>query len=435
MKQKINSFQMSFLLKIIIFGVFVCAMSIGFLSGMIYSSNRPILHSEETIQLWRRAIPLVAYNCTEPPVDNEVTLESLGIFIDHPVRDTFKKSIVRYIDLHKRILAGELPPRYVVWKGGGKLCNQMRGIAAAFTFALLTDRAFLVPKFGVSKRKLLNLFKSPGFDISASLPKRSQVIEMDMSQEMNSTEWYACTNLSALTVPVIRLMGANYINTFLYVNPYLQEKMRELFLDDDLYRPIVHYLFRPLDKIIKLKNDFVSKQLSGKSHRVGFHFRNEYPINEIEWKAYKECAIAVTPDIYTKNSHWFVATDRLVPLEVIQQNLNQSITFYSPDSVTSLEHALLDILIAADVDALFLTPHSSYSRMISVFAKTPHVYMVTDHGIPEQDPHATLTKIQDYCYRYLSKEECAWWAYDRPGQAELARVSCYHPGMKSDYCF
>jgi hypothetical protein len=60
--------------------------------------------------------------------------------------------------------------------------------------------------------------------------------------------------------------------------------------------------------------------------------------------------------------------------------------------------------------------------------------MVSDYGIPEQDPHRVFTNISRHCYRFLSKEDCVWHGHLHTTQEFLSQVSCYNAGMKTDYC-
>jgi hypothetical protein len=99
-----------------------------------------------------------------------------------------------------------------------------------------------------------------------------------------------------------------------------------------------------------------------------------------------------------------------------------------------LHQALIDILIASEGSHIFLTPFSSYSRMIALYAKTPHTYMVSDYGVPEQDPHRTLTPIMKHCYRFISKEDCVWHGHISSVSEALRSITCYNPSMIPDYC-
>jgi hypothetical protein len=371
------------------------------------------------------------------------TLEDLGISIDHPVRPEFKRAVERYIKLHNGMMNGRIPGKFIVLSPSGQLCNRMRSVISAFALALLTDRALIVPEFGYGETQFSDLFKHPGFNISAPVTAKGSKRSIDMSERASSVERFACTNFLDLSInqeTLWKVTGSNYINTYLYANPHLQEKMRSLFLDDDMYRPILFYLFRPQDHIIRQKEQFIQQHLGSKPYTIGFHIRTEYPITDVEWDAYRNCANQVTPKHLREDSQWFASTDTLPARSLIREKLQRNVTFYSPDTFivgafkAGLEQALVDILVTSESDQLFLTPHSSFSRVIAMYARTPRVYMVSDYGIPEQDPHRTFTPIAKLCYRFLRKEDCAWHGHRTSAQIELSKVSCFTPSMKSDFC-
>ena len=109
-------------------------------------------------------------------------------------------------------------------------------------------------------------------------------------------------------------------------------------------------------------------------------------------------------------------------------------SFVRGNKVMGLKIALAEILIASSSDRLFLTPFSSFSRIIAMYASTPHVYMVSDYGIPEQDTHRTFTNIIDHCYRYNRRDECAWPGHKVSTNELLRNVTCYDESMISDIC-
>jgi hypothetical protein len=70
--------------------------------------------------------------------------------------------------------------------------------------------------------------------------------------------------------------------------------------------------------------------------------------------------------------------------------------------------ALADILIAAEADKVLLSPSSSYSGMIMLFAKTEQLMLVTDRKDMGQagtdaDPHKEFTPVAKHCYRFMSR--------------------------------
>ena len=70
--------------------------------------------------------------------------------------------------------------------------------------------------------------------------------------------------------------------------------------------------------------------------------------------------------------------------------------------------ALADILIAAEADKILLSPSSSYSGMIMLFAQTDQLMLVTDRKDVGQagtdaDPHKEFTPVAKHCHRFMSR--------------------------------
>jgi hypothetical protein len=257
----------------------------------------------------------------------------LGFEMEHPVRPSFLKAMKRYIALHRRILAQDpkFEQRFVVAAPSGQLCNRIRGIVSAFTLAFLTDRAFVMQNFGYGETRYGDLFLSPGFDIEntqAVSGIESKVFTMH-GGDVKTAELFTCSDWSKVEVPVVHLPGASYINTYLYRNPYLQDKLAHLYLDDDMYRPILFWLFRPRQDIVKAKDDFIRKNFRN-SNLITFHIRTSYPVTVDEFQAYRNCASAVIPP-FVRNASWFVATDGDAARRQVLQELSPNAVFYSPD--------------------------------------------------------------------------------------------------------
>lgn len=402
---------------------------------------------------------------TDPPVNGkESDEESVSSIISklHPVRDEFKVAVEEYIAMHRRVVqnvGGELKPRekgvrVLQFSPTGQLCNRIRGTIAAFTFAFLTNRVFVLKGFGYRETSsYYQLFRSPGFFIegpfSGTWEQTSRFIDMqvDGGNKIQKVELFTCTDWSAVDED-ISMTGTDYTTTFLYRNPYLQKRISELFLDEDIFRPILFWLFRPIAEIEMRRDEFLRSNnmlgsVESRPYTVAFHIRNEFPISPTEWTTYKDCAVATIPHNRKINHSpiWFVATDSKEARGIAKYNLNNNSIFYTPAAgflkgamLEGLKQALTEILIASSCDSIFLTPFSSFSRIISLYARTPYTFVVTDYVMPEQDTHRTMTKIQDNCFRYIRKEECAWPGHMTSINSLLEKISCFSPYMISDIC-
>ena len=376
----------------------------------------------------------------------------------YPLRHELKEAMRKYIDFHNSVTRRQSRSKqvkYLSFTPSGQLCNRIRGTLTAFTLAFLTNRVFTVQSFGYKgTRSFYNLFKSPGFDIETGLTGRSgrgdgsRRIPLDLGNNLREkiikAEVFTCTDWHAENASHLHLSGTDYSSTFFYRNPSLQKRINELFVDEDMFRPLLYWLFRPNDDIVRMKDDFLSKYIHiphGK-YMVGFHVRNEFPVTETEWEAYKTCAKAVTPHTYRGHSVWFVATDSDKAQSRAQQMLRNDTIVYNVfpfmkgAELAGLKQALVEILIVSSSDRIFLTPFSSFSRIIAMYARSPHVYLVTDGVMPEEDTHRRFTEIVDvkHCYRYMKKEECAWPGHETSINKILPRLQCYDSSMISDIC-
>jgi hypothetical protein len=416
------------------------------------AESRPKLASPKIENIF---LPILS---TKAPTSN--TEESISEIISrfHPVRAEFKSAVDEYIQMHQRVMTGLTPMedvKILQFTPTGQLCNRMRGTIAAFSLAFLTNRVFILKSFGYRETSsYFELFKSPGFAIEGPLPSSSdrnfEFINMgidDGSDKVDMVQMFTCTDWSKFDGD-LQLSGTDYTTTFLFRNPYLQRRVKELFLDEDIFRPILFWLFRPISEIETRRDDFLQKHnmldsAGNRPYTIAFHIRNEFPISPNEWVAYKSCAEATVPHNRKTGPDpiWFIATDSEPAQDVARYNLNNNSLVYTQPGgflkgarLEGLRQALTEILIASSCDSIFLTPFSSFSRMISLYARTPYTYLVTDFVMPEKDTHRTLTKIQENCFRYLRKEECAWPGHMTSINELLSKISCYSPYMISDFC-
>lgn len=218
------------------------------------------------------------------PSPTMITKEKLLPLINIAVQPEFKLAMQRYISFHNQFMmqqgVNDKNTKFVVLAPSGQLCNRIRAVIATFTLAFLTDRVFIVESFGYGETNFYDLFEDPGFDITnragVQLPEAGHLIQLDGNIE--SAELFTCTDWSKRDENVLRFSGANYINTYLFRNPFFQKKLNALFLDDDLYRPFLFWLFRPIPEVIQTKKNFL-KNLSS-SYMLGFHIRTEFPISD-----------------------------------------------------------------------------------------------------------------------------------------------------------
>jgi len=389
----------------------------------------------------------------------------------HPVRVEFRDAVAAYIDMHKQAMDvkntnARKDAKLLIFSPTGQLCNRMRGTVAAFTFAFLTNRVFVLRDFGYRETSsFFDLFESPGFDIEgpkretepgkpaepgmpefAKLPTDFINMNVDGREKSQQVEKFLCTDWGAHPNH-IKMTGTDYLSSYLYRNPYLQAKIKSLFLDEDMFRPFLFWLFRPILEIVRRKDEFLASNRMTDGNCVAFHIRNEFPVSPEEWTAFRQCANATSSVPLNRGPDpgpgppWFIATDSEEAIQIAKYNLNNNSVAYLPKTgflkgakLEGLRQALTDILIASSCDKIFLSPFSSFSRMIGLYARSPYTHVVTDFVMPEEDTHRTMTQIQPFCYRYLRKDECSWPGYNTSVNKLMQSATCYSPYMISDIC-
>jgi len=367
------------------------------------------------------------------------------------IKPAFHHAMARYAYLHNNPTADS---KYIVYTPSGQMCNQMRGAISAFLIALLTDRILVTTNLLYGHTSYLDLFEKPSFSFYNKGVRGGKRVAMD------NAEMFACQNFRETleSTPTISVAGAFYVGTYIMKNPYYQERMAELFQDGDIARPILAYLFQPkysiIEKALQLRASLVGVKgdfrknipLANRKLFLTYHLRSEFPITDNEEKAYIQCPNNVIPKHKIKDTAVYVATDSLAFVKRMTHSLSVDKgaiappNFYSTDVFLTgsvkggLETALIDLLTASLGDFLFVSPFSSFSRMIMLYAETPNVYLVTDDIMPETDPHFKKEEIEKFCYRFYSKEPCSWHGHLKSCTERLKATSCYTKNMQIPYC-
>mmetsp|Transcript_12893 Transcript_12893/g.16024 ORF Transcript_12893/g.16024 Transcript_12893/m.16024 type:complete len:363 (+) Transcript_12893:239-1327(+) len=347
--------------------------------------------------------------------------------------------------------------KYVVISPSGQMCNKMRGIMSAFLIALLSDRILVVKNFLYGGTSYSDLFEDPGFNFQGGGGSGKQ-----KSISMENAEVFACEDFVSEfdAYSTISLNGAHYIPTYIMQNPHYQQRMSELFYENDIARPILAYLFQPkhslLDRALKQRAELVGipsadfrKNVPQKDrkHFITYHMRSEFPISPAETKAYRDCARDTTPKHKVNDAAVYVAADSMEFVKrfsndlsvengaISQPNFLSTTTFVKGGKKGGLELAFLDLLTASMGDAIFVSAFSSFSRTVILYSQTSSIYLVTDYVMPEQDPHFKVEKLSSpHCYRFYSKEPCAWHGHLKSCSQRLKETSCYTPNMQVQYC-
>mmetsp|Transcript_27257 Transcript_27257/g.85821 ORF Transcript_27257/g.85821 Transcript_27257/m.85821 type:complete len:545 (-) Transcript_27257:210-1844(-) len=369
------------------------------------------------------------------------------------IKEAFRAKMERYKGMYRDAAAGNAANyKWIRVDPSGQLCNRIRILLSGFLIGLLTDRLVVCTNFGYGETKFLDLFEDPGFDfwsagVGGAAARGGRRLALDDPEVMT------CKDIRDLPDQAVSILGAYYAGSVLQKNPYLQRELAELFHDDDYARPILAYVFQPRADIISQAQAFAAQTRGAAPLFVTYHLRSEFPVSPPEWKGYRDCTRAVIPKFIPPSNHGtdvatFVATDSVPMRDEVTANLGTAAgglknpTYFSPDVFhkgskrLGLQNALIDVLVASYGDHIFLSPFSSFSRMIMLYAPSRNVYLVTDNVMPERDPHFKLEAMDgiEHCYKFYSKEPCGWNGHLKSMTQRLKESSCWTPSMQIEYC-
>ena len=385
--------------------------------------------------------------------------------VTHPVETSRPSTLPAYLELldsyramHRRMLAEELPPRFLLYRPNAQLGNRLRGIISAFVYCLLTDRA-LVVEFSSApyeKIRLSDLFASPGFEWELSAGSEwvrgleaEPLLREGTFLPQPTLEALLCRGREAIVAPLALVDGNLYWSTFLEHNPHFADFFARHFEAGRVGERVAQTLFEPHPAVEALRRRWREQEGVEGKHLVALQVRNDndprrHPqVSEAEWRAYVDCSVQNLPaGVLKSEAVWFVATDSVASREIAAERLQglnfrfNTQSFLPGGSVEGLRQALADILIAAEASQAYLSPWSSYGRMIALLNRNGgDFFMVTDGVNPPKDVHRSFNSTgTPHCFRLLSREECPWLDAHTWFSKEVKRASCYRPSMQLPYC-
>ena len=346
------------------------------------------------------------------------------------IKGAFKRRMADYAAMHNAAYAARGAERanfkFIEIAPSGQLCNRMRGVLSAFLLALLTDRVLVVPGFLYGETRFLDLFEDPGFAWYRAPPYS---LPSSQSLSLSDAEALTCRDCRDISAGTIRLKGAYYAGTLVSRNPRLKAELRRLFHDDDLARPLLAHLFQPRADLLRtaMATADALRGAAAAPHMTTFHLRSEFPVSAEEWAALRRCSEAVLP-LHVGGAGRvarFAAADSMAMRGEAVERLGEGLGFYLEDFQkgsrrAGLQEALVDLLVASLGDQVFLSPFSSFSRVIALYVATPEVFVVTDGVMPQRDPHHKLEALGvPLCYRFHSKEPAGTSGRGRGGRAPM----------------
>lgn len=192
--------------------------------------------------------------------------------------------------------------KYLVWTASNGLGNRILTLAAAFLYAILTDRVLLV-KFGAD---MFGLFCEPFPDSSWLLPrsfpywKNKKNIETyenmlknsmeDSSQELlppflilnlqhthdGHNNFFHCDRSQDLLqkIPVLILLSDQYFVPSLFMIPLFRQDLSKMFPDKDtVFHHLGRYIFHPSNEAWELIRKYYDANLAKANERIGLQIR------------------------------------------------------------------------------------------------------------------------------------------------------------------
>ncbi|XP_032233195.2 uncharacterized protein LOC116615582 [Nematostella vectensis] len=322
-----------------------------------------------------------------------------------------------YVNLHKRILSGKAPRKFLVYscKGEGYGCagygNRLGGITTLFLLAVLTKRAFLIDWDYSQPLALRNFFRPAKikWDYSIAnldgLSSRTHYWGKGFPKNLHNTSverpgnlypefyyWFKKIDLEKyFEFPVERITAVWNFAHAIWANPFLEEKAAEvgLVLPNPRYSMVgcvYDLLFRTTPEFenrLNYARELIDRR--GNSPVIGLHVRmgdsafgrrNKY--NTQDFKSFFSCAHSVQrricaeyPLINASDIRWFLATDssavkgyarrefpgKVVTLDMVPEHIGIFQRQRQP-SVEGMYGVLLDHFLLSECHYLILSSSS-----------------------------------------------------------------------------
>ncbi|KAF7814512.1 putative fucosyltransferase 8 isoform X1 [Senna tora] len=353
--------------------------------------------------------------------------------------------------------------KYIVWTPANGLGNRMITLAAAFLYAILTDRVLLV-RFGSD---MAGLFCEPFPDSSWLLPqkfpyrkewKHVETYEGMLNKTKNSKElwpsflilnlqhahdrhnnFFHCDRSQGLLhkVPVLILRSDQYFAPSLFMVPSFEQELSKMFPEKDtVFHHLGRYLFHPSNEAWDLITRFYQAHLAKAKERIGLQIRvynthkspHETVIKEILACTYKhkllpelEMQSSVTSPM--KNTSKAVLVASLYPeygekLRAMYLN-NTTVTgevvrVFQPsheqrqnsnDNMHNIK-AWTEIYLLSLCDALITSPRSTFGYVAQgLRGLKPWIWQKV-FGDQISDPPCQQAMSMEPCFHYPPKHDC-----------------------------
>lgn len=294
---------------------------------------------------------------------------------------SFKDLLQRWQTLNIEMRSGKRRKRFVVVHPVGQLCNRLMAITSAALFAMLTKRGLVVDDGGFYAQSQ-DLFEQPGFEwVSYDAPLSGSTdnhfITNPESGIWEHTEKLLCGDWRAeYHYDNVDISINQYLVPYLAQNPFVRKDLQQLLRGNDVFYPLSHFLFRPIKKILDLRDAFVRDHFHGRfvvglQVRSGGDFTDNF-MKQRDWLLYRDCAEATVPKERRSSVLFFLATDTeqgraagIPLLSTSRLNISHDVVVSTPAFLLSnhpegVQMALLDLLLLSAADDRVHTAWSSY---------------------------------------------------------------------------
>ncbi|KAL5056758.1 hypothetical protein RYX36_028362 [Vicia faba] len=357
--------------------------------------------------------------------------------------------------------------KYLVWTASNGLGNRMITLAAAFLYAILTDRVLLV-KFGID---MFALFCEPFPDSSWLLPrnfpywKHHKHIETYENMLMNSKKnrskgllpqflilnlqhthdghnnFFHCDQSQALLqkVPVLILSSDQYFVPSLFMIPSFTQELSKMFpKKDTVFHHLGRYLFHPSNQAWELISRFYEEHLSKENEKIGLQIRvynthrapHETIINEtlactlqhkllpdigvpktaaeshLKKQASKAVLVASLYSEYGEKLRTMYKANTTVTGEVINVYQPSHEGRQKSNNDTHNIKAWTEIYLLSLCDALITSPKSTFGYVAHSLGGLKPWILERAYGETIPNPPCRRSRSMEPCFHYPPKYDC-----------------------------
>ncbi|XP_045805960.1 probable fucosyltransferase 8 isoform X2 [Trifolium pratense] len=359
--------------------------------------------------------------------------------------------------------------KYLVWTPSNGLGNRIITLAAAFLYAILTDRVLLV-KFGID---MFGLFCDPFPHSSWLLPRnfpywkdhkhiqtyetmlinssnknnRSNellpqflILNLQHSHDARHNNFFHCDQSQGLLhkVPVLILSSDQYFVPSLFMIPSFQQQLSKMFPDKDtVFHHLGRYLFQPSNEAWELITRFYEAHLAKANEKIGLQIRvyntHQVPhttvINEILACTLQHKLLPELDAQKTATSHLKKQTSKAVLVASLYSEYGEKLrTMYKANTTVTGEvikvyqpshegrqksnndthniKAWTEIYLLSLCDVLITSPKSTFGYVAHSLGGLKPWILKRAYGETIPNPPCQRAMSMEPCFHYPPKYDC-----------------------------